>query len=666
MKIKHASNDPQSMAQDGDSILKSLQNQNLPIIDLIIREAIQNSLDATLPKKEETLFDLTLDNFMTSRLSPHFEGISEKLEKKYPGKNKFLAFSDKNTSGLTGIYDTNDHNLLRKSNFQKLIFDIGKNQEQEGAGGSWGLGKTSYFRSGIGLVIYYTRIQTKTGFEERLVGSLIESPKSKQRLLAENPRGIAWWGEYGENKDIILPITNTDEIESLLDVFSLKRYENEETGTTIIIPYFHSQDKIDLSNEERYYWEEDDEIAIKYAVQRWYMPRLRNPKYRKITGNSVLRCTVNGVEILPSMNTEVTFDIFRELYDAALTGEASAKWKDKIKISPIAFKRLITQKSEDLAGRVAYCEVSKEDLLMTPPNNKKSGLSYLGIKDSMITDSFKAKVMAFSRKPGMIVRYSVDDDWLPKGTIQNDDRLIFAFFVPVSQVILHNKLQNNGYKTMETYLRAIENADHASWEDRDGINIITRTKAEITRAVQDEFKKEEKSKDGNVTASLARKYGQLFVPLAQGKASTTRKTRQNTTKKNTAVKRATIQVDSTQTIKEGNIIVRATVSLPKKSLSLISVKLDSQEKVIDKDQWQTLMGNKAQYPIVIKQFAMEKTPGTDSKSDDNYITIENNLNDSIEIKVALNLAFDTMDYLPLLSIKSEKLIADEEMKPNGE
>lgn len=666
MKIKHASNDPQSMAQDGDSILKSLQNQNLPIIDLIIREAIQNSLDATLPKKKETLFDLKLDDFMTSNLSPHFEGISDKLEELYPGENTFLAFSDKNTSGLTGEYDTTDHELLKESNFQKLIFDIGKNQEQEGAGGSWGLGKTSYFRSGIGLVIYYTRIKTRTGYEERLVGSLIESPKNKQRLLVENPRGIAWWGEYGGNEDIILPIIDNEEIEKILDVFALKRYEKEETGTTIIIPYFRSQKKLDLSTEERHYWEGNDVTAIKYAVQRWYMPRLHNLKYHKITGNSVLRCTVNGVEILPTVNTEVTFDIFRELYDAALTGEASPKWQHKIMINPIKFKRLITKKSEDLAGRVAYCEISREDLKMTPPENKKSGLSYLGIKDTNIIDSFKSKVMAFSRKPGMVVRYAVDDDWLPKGTIQNDDRLIFAFFVPVSSVVLHNNLQKNGYKTMETYLRAIENADHASWEDRDGINIVTRTKAEITRAIQNEYKKEEKSKDGNVTASLARKYGQLFVPLAQGRASTVRKTKPSNPKKTTVIKRATLQVDSSQTIREGNVIVRATVMLPKKSVSTISVKLDSQEKVIDKNQWVTLMGHKAKYPIIIKQYGLEKLEGVQSHSDDNCITIENNLSEAKEMKLALNLTFDSMDYLPLLSIKSEKVTIDEEMKMSGE
>ena len=49
-EIKNAPNDLQSMAQDGDAILRSLQNKSLPIVDLMVRESLQNSLDATLPK----------------------------------------------------------------------------------------------------------------------------------------------------------------------------------------------------------------------------------------------------------------------------------------------------------------------------------------------------------------------------------------------------------------------------------------------------------------------------------------------------------------------------------------------------------------------------------------------------------------------------------------
>ncbi|MCG4788632.1 hypothetical protein L0N33_25225, partial [Roseburia faecis] len=70
---------------------------------------------------------------------------------------------------------------LTKSNFFKLVFGLGKNQEANGAGGSWGLGKTSYFRIGCGIVIYYTRIKAEQDYEERLIASLIEDPRSEKR-----------------------------------------------------------------------------------------------------------------------------------------------------------------------------------------------------------------------------------------------------------------------------------------------------------------------------------------------------------------------------------------------------------------------------------------------------------------------------------------------------
>ena len=36
-------------------------------------------------------------------------------------------------------------------------------------------------------------MKTDNGFEERLIASLIESPKQKEKLLPNNVRGIVWW-----------------------------------------------------------------------------------------------------------------------------------------------------------------------------------------------------------------------------------------------------------------------------------------------------------------------------------------------------------------------------------------------------------------------------------------------------------------------------------------
>ena len=56
-------------------------------------------------------------------------------------------------------------------------------------------------------------MKTDNGFEERLIASLIESPKQKEKLLPNNVRGIAWWGEYKDESDErIFPLTDSEKI----------------------------------------------------------------------------------------------------------------------------------------------------------------------------------------------------------------------------------------------------------------------------------------------------------------------------------------------------------------------------------------------------------------------------------------------------------------------
>ncbi|EQC58517.1 hypothetical protein N219_11360 [Limosilactobacillus fermentum MTCC 8711] len=146
-------------------------------------KSIQNALDATKGDSKFTRVEYHTGKFNTETLNPKFKEISDELTKRYPKSAKYLSISDKGTVGLNGKYDSDKAEDLINSNFYKLVFGIGKNQEAEGAGGSWGLGKTSYFRMGIGLVIYYTRVKIGDEYEERLIGSLIENPKEKTKLL---------------------------------------------------------------------------------------------------------------------------------------------------------------------------------------------------------------------------------------------------------------------------------------------------------------------------------------------------------------------------------------------------------------------------------------------------------------------------------------------------
>jgi len=356
LQIKNAPNDVQSMSQDGAAILRSLQNKSLPIIDLMVRESLQNSLDATIDGMKSTDVQFTIGKFNSSMFASNLEGVTEKLVSKYPGQQTFISVSDKNTFGLEGDYLTENREILDKSSFQKLVFGIGKNQEKDGAGGSWGLGKTSYFRLGAGIVIYYTRIKIEGGYEERLIASIIESPKDKERLLSDNDRGIAWWGKYYSNSNKVLPVVDVEEIEEILSIFNLNRYQESETGTTIIIPYIKDNEENNLE-EIRVPWLNNLEDEVNMAVQRWYFPRIMNKSYTDVHGNSYLEVKVNNNYIHPELNLEPVFKVYQDIYTSALLGESIEK---DIIVKPIKLGKNALANQKESIGYIAFKEVSKE------------------------------------------------------------------------------------------------------------------------------------------------------------------------------------------------------------------------------------------------------------------------------------------------------------------
>ena len=66
----------------------------------------------------------------------------------------------------------------------RLIYDMGKGQDQLNAGGNWGYGKTVYYRLGNGIVIYYSRIKNQDGaYESRMILTLIENEEKADALL---------------------------------------------------------------------------------------------------------------------------------------------------------------------------------------------------------------------------------------------------------------------------------------------------------------------------------------------------------------------------------------------------------------------------------------------------------------------------------------------------
>ena len=148
---------PGHMTQSGSSLLRLIQNNDMPVLDLFVRESVQNSLDAAVPGTRSVTVQFLTGRFDSVLFRQKLSGVSDQIGRRFPAQEyEYLAVRDTDTVGLTGPMNYSAVSENQYGNLLKLIYEICKPQDREGAGGSWGIGKTVYFRIGIGLVLYYS------------------------------------------------------------------------------------------------------------------------------------------------------------------------------------------------------------------------------------------------------------------------------------------------------------------------------------------------------------------------------------------------------------------------------------------------------------------------------------------------------------------------------
>ncbi len=471
MKIEIAEHS--RMSESGSSLLRLIQNQSIPLLDLLVRESIQNSLDA---KKDDASYvdvNLIVGEFQNKALSNNLDKISSALNLRYGDqKYKYIAVRDSNTEGLTGAVRDRDVVGNNFGNLLKLVYEICKPQTAEGAGGSWGLGKTIYFRLGIGLVFYYSRINER-GYHSRLSACLVEDETKTDAMIPQSSgvkRGIAWWGKRdGRNRTV--PCDAISDIHGILDVFGLKPYEGKETGTTIIIPYIDEQallDEVYARNEapeQKPFWVSSIPEYFKVAIQRWYAPRLFNTAYPY---GPYLSARVDGEKLRVS-DMLSTFRCIREMYilssGAELEDDSLIKTGNvDVQTESIDLRGVLNTTS---AGIFTYAKFSRSQLYMDPPNNEKTPYQQIS-NISVQMDNGNGPVIMYTRRPGMIVGYDYDGQWTHRMPHAGQDDYIIGLFVANSANSLKNIIDQRSGQNMslEEYIRQGEKADHASWSDR--------------------------------------------------------------------------------------------------------------------------------------------------------------------------------------------------------
>lgn len=646
------------MSESGSSLLRLIQNQDIPLLDLVVRESIQNSLDAANKSYNSVDVDITVGEFQSNELNRHFECVENGLNRRFPsskGKYSFISFRDRNTVGLTGPVRYDDLRNNEFGNLLKLVYEICKPQQNEGAGGSWGLGKTIYFRLGIGLVIYYSRIEENGKYQSRLAACLVEDETKEDSLIQHRggvKRGIAWWGKEDELRSkSTVPLDNENEIEKILSVFGLVPYSENQTGTTVIIPYVDKDAllaevyaKNDVA-EQKPYWASSVEEYLRIAIQRWYAPRLLNPKYLY---GKYLSVWFNGLNFTePKAKLKVsdmlpTFRLIRDFYILAQGGKIEdtslvSEHNLECSVEKIELRGVL---NSIVAGNLVFGKFTRSQMLMDHPYNNKSPYQQITNVD-VDMEGGNGPIIMYTRRPGMIVGYDYDGTWTHRMPKSGPDEFIIGLFVANTENTLKHisDPRTGAAMSLEEYIRQGEKADHASWTDRNikGHNprIITKVQQGIINKIKKQYNESVKVNFerqniglGHALANLllpAEDFGSLPTP-SPGPNPPEIHPKQRTIKSNLQIK---------ETIyRPGQVVVNVEIGLRGKKCE-ISLQVVTDYKRYEADAWENELTKEFPvefFDVKLERFTAKGRPSTESVSLDEVHTVAENSNAIVEYR----------------------------------
>lgn len=212
------------------------------ITDALVREVIQNSLDAAVPGEPVAVrFQVVSKNNSNpallhkyfSSLAPHLAAEQNGLAFQPPADDPmpFLIIEDFGTRGLEGDFnvDSDLDWLGGKNDFFYFWRNVGRSGKAEGDRGRWGLGKTVYQAA--------SRINSFLGVTKRRSDGkqlLMGQATLKTHLL--NGKKYYPYGWYGRFEgDFALPVEEEAALRSFCQDFSIDR--TSASGLSIIVPY---------------------------------------------------------------------------------------------------------------------------------------------------------------------------------------------------------------------------------------------------------------------------------------------------------------------------------------------------------------------------------------------------------------------------------------------
>lgn len=595
----------------GSVTLKSLQNDNIPELDLLVREAIQNSSDAALGEAGPSYaVNFQYGSFTPAVFNSFLTDIENSLNIKYPIPSAdFLEIRDTKTTGLTGCIRKADIKKDDHGNFFKLIYDTGKRQTKSSAGGNWGFGKSVYYRVGIGIVIFYSKIKTETGYDSRLIITLVEDESKKDSngndatiLNALEPlsAGKAWWGiRDGED---LLPLQDMDFIKSVLDVFGLKPFKDNETGTSIIIPYLKTDSllngivpadaEIEAGIKEHFsnVWTASIADYLRLSIQKWYAPKIHNRELPNFCDKKWLLVSVNSTPIR-KQDMLPLFNLAQELYTTSIAKTYGHEYKSKtfpgIVCLPVNIRGYFDGMT---SGYVSVIKISKQELNGT--QNLLSPYDYIGKFEA--DGGLNEPVVMYSRDPGMIIDYAITGPWVKNiAPPESPDDFVFAFYFPITHKTLKQDLPAPEYAGMPLgeYLRDCEASDHMGWNDPVKMQIVQRIQKNTVNQISGHLKKSEQVNVDATASKLAGRLGRNLLPrVGYGKKPGGSGGSGGSGASGTKINNIVLEISS-QTIHGNSLVMNYELQLMHgKKDAKVSLMIASEGGWIDPESWKDEIG----------------------------------------------------------------------------
>lgn len=255
---------------------------NVDDLSLFVREVAQNTWDARLnaDEKKGACLDISVGTFSDANskalesgvfnAEPETEDLRTALVEATRRGSPYVIVRDSQTVGLAGATEADEKSTRR--NFISFVRNIGQDTHDAQSGGSFGFGKSVFFRySEHATILAYTRTTDAKGKGvSRLIGMSLH--KSNR-----DHTGRHWWGvPPNDGREGFNQPLSGEAADKLAELIGFSAYGTDEKGTSIMVisPTFPKHSRATFSDLSSYDNRELLAGAFAEALLIWYWPRM--------------------------------------------------------------------------------------------------------------------------------------------------------------------------------------------------------------------------------------------------------------------------------------------------------------------------------------------------------------------------------------------------------